>query len=212
MAQRMGIARGIVRSIAALLALSLLVPGPAQAQFSKSYKFLEAVRKKDGQTVQDALDEPGSQIVNTRDSTTGETALHIVTARRDLTWMSFLIGKGANVDAHDSRGVTPLQTAVTLGFTEGVDLLVAQRARVDEPNSDGETPLIFAVHRRDIGMIRSLLKAGADPDRADNSGRSARDYALLNGANSSLVNEINNNARPRGQRGNSGAASYGPKL
>ena len=181
------------------------------AQFSKSYKFLEAVRKKDGAVVEDALNAPGSQIVNTRDSTSGETALHIVTARRDLTWMSYLIGKGANVNLHDGRGVTPLQTAVLLGFAEGVELLVTQRARIDEPNSEGETPLISAVHRRDTGLMRVLLKAGADPDRADNSGRSARDYALLNGPSNPLVSEITNNAKPHGQHAGP-QRSYGPTL
>jgi ankyrin repeat protein len=186
-------------------------PSPAVAQFSRSYKFLEAVRKKKGDEVQDALNEPGSQIVNTRDVTSGETALLIVTARRDLTWMNFLIGKGANVNIADSRGTTPLQLAVSLGFPEGVELLVAQKARIDEPNSSGETPLISAVHRRDIGMMRMLLKAGADPDRADNSGRSARDYALLAGRTSSLVSEIETHAKPRGQQGGT-QRSYGPTL
>ena len=201
----------VARAILALLAAALIAPAPAQAQFSKSYKFLEAVRKKDGTVVQDALDEPGSQIVNTRDSTSGETALHIVTARRDLTWMNFMIAKGANVNVHDGRGVTPLQLAVTLGFPEGVELLVSQRARVDEPNSEGETPLISAVHRRDTALMRVLLKAGANPDRADNSGRSARDYALLNGPGNSLINEITSNAKPAGQRGGP-QRSYGPTL
>ena len=201
----------IAQLMCALLAASLMAPAPAQAQFSKSYKFLEAVRKKDGTVVQDALDEPGSQIVNTRDSTNGETALHIVTARRDLTWMNFLIAKGANVNSHDGRGVTPLQLAVTLGFAEGVELLVSQRARVDEPNSEGETPLISAVHRRDTALMRVLLKAGANPDRADNSGRSARDYALLNGPSNPLVSEITNNAKPQGQRSGT-QRSYGPTL
>ncbi len=201
----------VARAILALLAAALIAPAPAQAQFSKSYKFLEAVRKKDGTVVQDALDEPGSQIVNTRDSTNGETALHIVTARRDLTWMNFMIAKGANVNVHDGRGVTPLQLAVTLGFPEGVELLVSQRARVDEPNSEGETPLISAVHRRDTALMRVLLKAGANPDRADNSGRSARDYALLNGPGNSLINEITSNAKPAGQRSGP-QRSYGPTL
>lgn len=198
-------------ALACVLAAALISPVPAAAQFSKSYKFLEAVRKKKGEEVQDALNEPGSQIVNTRDITSGETALHIVTARRDLTWMNFLIAKGANVNLHDSRGTTPLQLAVSLGFPEGVELLIAQKARIDEPNSSGETPLISAVHRRDIGLMRLLLKAGADPDRADNSGRSARDYALLGGRSSALVSEIENNAKPRGQRGST-QRSYGPTL
>ena len=211
MAQRTGRFSVIAQMMCALLAAVLVAPVPAQAQFSKSYKFLEAVRKKDGNVVQDALDEPGSQIVNTRDSTSGETALHIVTARRDLTWMNFLVAKGANVNAHDGHGVTPMQLAVTLGFAEGVELLVSQRARVDEPNSEGETPLITAVHRRDTGLMRVLLKAGANPDRADNSGRSARDYALLNGPSNPLISEITNNAKPAAQRSRP-QRSYGPTL
>ena len=198
-------------ALACVLAAALLAPSPAEAQFSKSYKFLEAVRKKKGDEVQDALNEPGSQIVNTRDITTGETALHIVTARRDLTWMNFLIAKGANVNLSDARGTTALQLAVSLGFPEGVELLVTQKARIDDPNASGETPLIAAVHRRDIALMRLLLKAGADPDRADNSGRSARDYALLGGGSSALVSEIENNAKPRGRRGAT-QRSYGPTL
>ena len=211
MAKATGRFRIFAQALAMLISSMLLASSPAHAQFSKSYKFLEAVRKKDGAVVQDALNEPGSQIVNTRDSTTGETALHIVTARRDLTWMSFLIGKGANVNAHDGRSTTPLQLAVTLGFPEGVDLLISQRAQIDEPNSQGETPLISAVHRRDTALVRLLLKAGANPDRADNSGRSARDYAMLNGRSSALLSEIENNAKPKGQRSAS-QRSYGPTI
>ncbi|MEI6642470.1 MAG: ankyrin repeat domain-containing protein [Novosphingobium sp.] len=163
---------------------------PAHAQFSESYKFLEAVRKKDGQKVTDALNEPGSQIVNTRDSITGESGLHIVTARRDLTWMQFLVGHGANVNVRDAKGTTPLVLAANLGFLEGVDFLITSGARVDEPNNTGETPLITAVHRRDLAMVRVLLKAGANPDRPDNSGRSARDYAMLEGKDSPVASEI----------------------
>ena len=125
--------------------------------------------------------------------------------------VELLASKGANVNVHDARGVTPLQLAVTLGFPEGVELLVGQRARVDEPNAEGETPLITAVHRRDTALMRVLLKAGANPDRADNSGRSARDYALLNGPGNSLINEITSNAKPAAQRSTT-QRSYGPTL
>ncbi|HEX8058547.1 MAG TPA: ankyrin repeat domain-containing protein [Novosphingobium sp.] len=197
--------------LVALLAGAVLTASPAQAQFSAGWKFLEAVRKKDGTKVEEALNEPGSTIVNTRDVTTGRTALHIVTERRDLTWMSFLIGRGANVNMRDAQGVTPLQLASNLGFIEGIELLVQSKARVDDPNDAGETPLISAVHRRNTAMARLLLQAGADPDRKDNSGRSARDYATLDGAAGGMLAEIQASAKPASQRPGSGRV-YGPSF
>lgn len=197
-----------IRGAMAMALLALAVP--AQAQFSDGYKFLEAVKKRDGTKVNDMLAEPGTTIVNTRDVVSGESALHVVTARRDLTWMAFLIGKGANINARDRNGVTPLVVASNLGFIEGVELLIERKALVDVPNSAGETPLISAVHRRNIPMMRLLLKAGADPDRADNSGRTARDYAAADGKTSPLLAEIETNARPKAQRGS--RPVYGPKI
>mgnify|MGYP006189244581 CR=1 FL=1 len=43
-------------------------------------------------------------------------------------------------------------------------------------------------------QLRALLKAGADADRADNSGRTARDYAKLDSKGTSLLAEIEANA------------------
>ena len=122
-----------------------------------------------------------------------------------------MLGKGANANIRDNRGVTPLVLAASLGFIEGVELLVEQKARIDESSDTGETPLIGAVHARNIPLMRILLKAGASPDRADNSGRSARDYATLDGRSSPLLSEIEANAKPAAAR-RAGAATYGPSL
>jgi uncharacterized protein len=200
--------RALAVAAAGLMALAM-TPQPAHAQFSDSYKFLEAVKKKDGEKVEKALSEPGSTVVNARDLTSGETALHIVTERRDLTWLRYLTGKGANVNIRDARGVTPLQLAVSLGWIDGVRYLVDSKARLDETNVAGETPLISAVHRKDLAMMRILLGAGADPDRADNSGRSARDYAALDG-NSAIIGAIA--ARDKDAESVPQQATYGPQL
>lgn len=200
----------ISASILAAVAMALLGAAPASAQFSPGFKFLEAVRKKDGDAVVEALRVPGSTIVNSRDLTTGETALHIVTQRRDLAWLQYLLAQGANPNARDARGVTPLVVATQNGFIEGAQTLVDKGAWVDVPNATGETPLIAAVHRGDIPMIRLLLRAGADPDRADSSGRSARDYAQLQGPGSSLLSEIEKNEKPESER--EGAVTYGPSM
>jgi uncharacterized protein len=162
-----------------MLAALLLWPGVAAAQFSESYNFLKAVRDRDGNKATEISSKPGSIIVDTRDTTTGEAALHIVTKRRDLTWLNFLLGKGAKPDIRDRDGNTALLLATQIGFVEGADLLLKRRAQVDLGNNSGETPLIRAVQRRDLTLVRMYLTAGANPNKTDRSaGLSARDYAV----------------------------------
>ena len=197
-----------------LIGLAIVATGlasPALAQFSPSYKFLESVRKQEAEEVTDAVSQPGSTIINTQDLSTGQTALHIVIARRDAAWLGFLLAKGADPNIGDNHGVTPLMLATNLGFGAGVSLLVDHGARLNDSDSTGETPLMTAVHRHDLVMMRSLLQAGADPDRTDNSGRSARDYATLEGKDSPALAEIKTDART-GAAHAGAQATYGPKL
>ena len=200
-------------AMAAALALSAtlasVVPGSAGAQvMSVGYKFLEAVKKKDGEAVEKALADSAT-IINTRDVTTGDSALHLVSQRRDYTWLNFLLYKGANANIRNDRGITPLSIAVGLSWPEGAQLLIDRGARVNDPDNNGETPLVAAVHQRNIELVRLLLKAGADPARADNSGRSARDYAALLGSESSIANEIESSAKAAAKRKQN---SYGPSF
>lgn len=169
-----------LRLAAVPLGLAMLVasPIPAQAQFADSYTFLKAVRDRDGNKATELLRDETSRVINTRDKATGETALAIVVQRRDTTWMRFLIGKGGDPSIGDSRGITPLMHAALLGFTEGAEELIKAGAAVDQDNRRGETALILAVQRKDAGMVRLLVKQGANPDKSDHSaGMSARDYA-----------------------------------
>lgn len=176
------IRRWMMGMVAAGLASVAVAPAASLAQSkSESSEFLKAVRDRDGNTATEILNRPGTVVVNTREFTSGESALHIVTERRDLTWLRFLLGKGAMPEPRNKAGETPLQIASNLGWIEGVEALVAAGASVDDRNNLGETALIVAVHRRDPDLVRVLLKAGADPLRTDNSGRSAKAYADLMG-------------------------------
>lgn len=193
-------------ALAAIVGLAAGVPAGAQQLRSAGYEFLEAVKERDGATVTRLLEEPGSTLANARDITTGETALHIATKRRDAQWIRFLSQRGANPNIADDNGVTPLGIAVNLGFLDGVEALLAAGARVDEANRAGETPLVAATHRGDVMLVRALLANGADPDRSDSSGRSARDYAQL-ATGSRLIGEFERaDADRAGQR----SATYGP--
>jgi hypothetical protein len=192
------------------VACVMLAAAPAAAQFTEGYNFLKAVKERDGTKATEFLNEPGNTFIRSADESTGETALHIVIKRRDEVWTQFLLDRGADPNKADKRGVTPLAVASSLGFVQGVEKLVKRGARVDVPNTAGETPLISAVHRRDIAMIRMLLKNGANSDRSDNSGRSARDYAMLMGGSAGILAEIERAETER--KGTRSQDAYGPGL
>ena len=150
---------------------------PAAAQFSDAYKFIKAVKDKDGATAETILGKPGGTLVNVRDNETGDAAIHIVVKRRDTAWLGFVLQHEANVNIQDRDGATPLLLAVISGFDEGVKILLAVHAQVELANRLGETPLLKAVQLRNVGIARMLIDGGANPDANDNSGNSARSVA-----------------------------------
>ncbi|MDP4605393.1 MAG: ankyrin repeat domain-containing protein [Erythrobacter sp.] len=200
---------GPVGRIASAILLALAVPAAAQFQ-SEGYQFLEAVREKDGDKATDMLNKPGTQIVNTRDITSGDTGLHVVVARSDVLWIRFLLQRGADPNIRNKKGLTPLQMATALSFTDGVEALVKGGANVNVGDQTGETPLIAAVHSRNVGLVRLLLEKGADPDHNDNSGRSARDYMELMSGNTLLKQEFANADAKRAEAGTK--RNYGPSF
>ena len=136
----------------------------------------------------------------------GSRDLHLPKRRLLLSRWTPDFDRAVRLTAHQ---LTPIQLASSLGWLEGVAFLVERRADLDQSDSTGETPLISAIHRRDQQMVQVLLKGGADPDRADNSGRSARDYAKLD-KDGQLLSLIEANAKPRSTAGKPGSNVYGP--
>lgn len=189
--RQMGEAWGKRKRLIIGLVAAMVMGAPAQAQFSDSYKFLKAVRDRDGAKVTEVIDTPGSTIINTKDYSSGEGALHIVVKRRDATWLAFLLAKGAKPDIRDNEGNTPLLISAQLGFVEGIQTLLAEGAGVNVANARGETPLILAVHNRDIASVRALLAGGANPLIPDRiAGKSARDYAAEDRRSAALLKLI----------------------
>ncbi len=189
--------------LAAISVLFSASASPLQAQFSDSYNFLKAVKERKGEDATRLIELPGSGavLINTRDVTTGETALHIVTARRDSVWLGFLLQKGANPNVADKKNVTPLMLATQLGFKEGVEWLLKFNANIDQANRGGETALILAVQLRNAEMVRLLLKNGANPNKKDSvAGMSAREYAARDGRNNAISAIIESEAKPAAKK------------
>src|SRR3546814_6251050 len=85
--------RKVIAAFGAAVALGLIA-SPVAAQInSDSYKFLEAVKKRDGTTVTDLVSVPGSVVINTTGGEYDDGALHTVVRRRDYAWLRFLLGK-----------------------------------------------------------------------------------------------------------------------
>ncbi len=191
--------------LAVMASLAAALPAASQAQtagvggsVSVGYQFLSAVRDRDVNKALGFIQSNGAAVINFR-TDSGESALHVVTSSRDLTWLGYLIQQGGDVNlANRQNGDTPLHIAARSGWLEGVDLLLGRRARVDATNRLGETPLILAVQHRNMPVIRRLLEVGADPNRTDNaSGRSARDYAKLDSRSGREITQLLDTIKPK---------------
>jgi ankyrin repeat protein len=194
-----------------LTAFALVLSAPAAAQFqSEGYKFLEAVKDREGDVATEMLNKPGTQVINTRDITSGDTGLHLVVQRRDVLWIRFLLQRGADPNIRNKKGVSPIQLATAMGFTDGVEALIKGGANVNVSDQTGETPLIAAVHQRNPELVRVLLAQGADPDHNDNSGRSARQYMELMTGNT-LMKQVFQDADDK-RAGKEPKRQYGPSF
>ena len=160
------------------LALAIVaVPALAQITGSDGEAFVAAMREGNGSKALELVEKPGSTVVNYRGSD-GNAGLHIAVRNRNPNWVGFLLARGGDPNLGDKNGDTPLILAARLGFTEGAARMLMYKPQVDKGNKLGETPLIVAVQGRQTAIVKMLLAAGADPDRADHaSGYTAREYA-----------------------------------
>lgn len=89
-----------------------------------------------------------------------------------------LIQHGANVNACDEYGYTPLAFAAHSKTAETTKLLISKGANVNSrDNNLSQTPLIQAADQGVPATIEALLKAGADPKAKDRNGLTAYEWA-----------------------------------
>lgn len=194
------------KTIIPVMVLALAAPAAAQMGFSQGYVFLKAVRDKDPTKINEILSKAGSAqvVINTTDKDNGDTALHIVTRRRDLQYLNFLLAKGADPNVRNRAGMSPLLMATQTRWTEGMSLLLDRRAQPDLASALGETPLTRAVQNVDNNAVALLLRAGANPLKPEaGSGLSARDYAQRDPRAAVILRAIDE-AKPKPK------ANYGP--
>jgi len=122
--------------------------------------------------------------------------------------MRLLLNAGANVNVKDEAGMTPLMHAASrkicemllsagadihatdeegrsalmwLAEGQGMELVIEAGGVLDAIDNEGKTALIHHTINNDIGAVRHLIRAKADLNIKDNSGKTALRYALVDG-------------------------------
>jgi len=137
-------------------------------------EFYDAAVFGELETVKRILQEnPG--IINEKDEF-GFTALHGVAGEEQNVMMKYLIENGANVNAENDEGITPLHLAT---YSETVDVLTNFNANINHQAHDGSTALhTQAAEAEGSECIEALLKRGADKTLKNQDNETAYDIAI----------------------------------
>ena len=96
----------------------------------------------------------------------------------DFSAVQKRINSGADLDARDALGRTPLYYAVYNEHLKIAELLVKNGANVNVKHKANKTPLHLAAELGNLRMVRLLLKAGAKVNALDSDRGTPLDWAI----------------------------------
>ena len=102
-----------------------------------------------------------------------------------------LIEKGADIEARNKGGWTPLHIACSYGKTETALMLIEKGADIGARNNGGSTPLHYACAYGKTETALILIEKGADIEARNNGGETPLDWAS-EGLKEVLKNKIQN--------------------
>ncbi|MBN1507520.1 MAG: ankyrin repeat domain-containing protein [Sedimentisphaerales bacterium] len=121
------------------------------------------------------------------------TALHRAASACDIRSIELLISHGADVNARDWHGHTPLHHVAARQTTHSnlywtpsskdtVAALIGHGAQIDAKDRYGRTPLHYALRSGDEDVVRLLVASGASVSAADNKGNTSLHLAARRGS------------------------------
>ena len=153
-------------------------------QHKKDEKLIKAVKAGKVEQVRKLLNEGanpnayGDKEAHSGTPWGGQTALVYA---KNLEIAQMLLDAGADVNAMDQNGWTPLMWAYTPKELEKVKWLIKHGANVNHILASGHTPLTLAIHSDYYWeRVEALLNAGADVNLRDQKGYGPLVYAKLN--------------------------------
>lgn len=133
--------------------------------------------------------------VNISNKVSGETALHLAARYRRTDRASELLKGGADVNARDSNGRTPMHASIAAD-TQGVFELLANHRSTDinAQSNDGTTPLILAVRVGTNYFVDKLLTYECDINKSDAEGKTAVHWAAATNNVNAIKKLLDNGA------------------
>ncbi|MBB5359832.1 quinoprotein dehydrogenase-associated probable ABC transporter substrate-binding protein [Rhodanobacter sp. ANJX3] len=122
----------------------------------------------------------------------------------DAARIKFLAAHGADLNARDSMGATPLTSAAGARDSDTVKLLLQLGADANASNGDGVTPLMAAAQRDHVPSVEALLQHGASLTVKDAKGLTPLCGALENRSFLAATTLLNAGASPNAACGANG--------
>lgn len=88
----------------------------------------------------------------------------------NISACSVLLQRGANVEAKDKEGLTPLLISAQHGHSDLTRLFCIKGAKIDATDEEGRTPLYWSVRNNHPDCVTVLLSAGANVNVSDMNG------------------------------------------
>jgi ankyrin repeat protein len=111
----------------------------------------------------------------------GDPILYWAMQSASLDIIRLLHKHGADINAINGEGKTPIFDASGFGLADILEYLISHGACIDKATSDGTTPLIIASCYNQIDVTRILLSHNCDIDAKTTGGITALLYAVVYG-------------------------------
>ena len=109
----------------------------------------------------------------------GASDLHAADKKGDIATITTLLDKGADINAEDKNGYTPIHFAAHAGQLRSISVLLDRGADIEARDENGETLLHWAAWKGANDILDTLSRRGADAHAKNNKGETPLDVARI---------------------------------